>query len=214
MGTDPVRAFVEQLAATGTGPDSTNFFAGPDNAVRRRNLELYLRQMLERAPRVLLLGEAPGFRGMRITGVPFTNTAILQGRGNHFGLFGPGQGYALPADAPPVAPEPTATVMWEVLAELDFLPLLWSAYPLHPHRPDRPLSNRTPSAAEVLAGQPLWLALARLFAVQVVVAVGNVAGRSVRAAGLEAPKVRHPAHGGKARFRQGLQELLAAGLNG
>jgi len=47
-----------------------------------------------------------------------------------------------------------------------------------------------------------------------VVAVGNVAYRSVRECGRQAAKVRHPAHGGKAKFRLGLQELLAAGING
>ncbi|WP_372494692.1 uracil-DNA glycosylase [Pseudarthrobacter humi] len=168
--------------------------------------------MFQRKPKVLLLGEAPGFRGMRITGVPFTNMAILQDGTNHFGLFGPGKGYTLPAGSPTIAPEPTATVMWRVLAELDFLPLLWSTYPLHPHLPDRCLSNRTPTTAEALAGQPFWLTLTRLFPITSVVAVGNVAYRSVLASGRSVPKVRHPAHGGKARFRLGLQELLEAGI--
>ena len=100
--------------------------------------------MQDRSPTVLLVGEAPGFRGMRITGVPFTNRTMFEGPANAFGLFGPGKGYVLPAEAAGVAAEPTATVMWEVLAELDFLPLLWSACPWHTHVPGRPLSNRTP----------------------------------------------------------------------
>ncbi|MCG2623648.1 uracil-DNA glycosylase [Arthrobacter sp. I2-34] len=215
MGTQSIEAFLAGVAGTKPGPDSDNFLHGssPGNLGRRRNLELYLQEMLERRPKVLLLGEAPGYRGMTVTGVPFTNPAMLHGRSNHFGLFGSGKGYALPADAPALAAEPTATVMWQVLAELDFLPLLWSAYPLHPHLPGRPLSNRTPTAAEIATGKPIWLALAELFGVESVVAVGNVADRSVRASGRTAPKVRHPAHGGKARFRLGLQELLAAGID-
>ncbi len=209
-----IESFVEQLAVTKAGPNSHDFFdfTSPENAGRRRNLELYLQEMLEREPKVLLLGEAPGFRGMRITGVPFTNTTILHSGTNHFGLFGPGKGYTLRAGAPTVAPEPTATVMWRVLGELDFLPLLWSAYPLHPHLPNRCLSNRIPTTAETLAGQPFWLALTRLFPIASVTAVGNVAYRSVLASGRSVPKVRHPAHGGKAGFRLGLQELLEAGI--
>jgi len=214
MGTRSIAAFVEELAGTTAGPNSENFLHGPGNAGRRRNLQLYLEEMLERRPKVLLLGEAPGYRGMTVTGVPFTNTAMLESRSNAFGLFGPGKGYSSPVGTALVAAEPTATVMWQVLAELNFLPLLWSAYPLHPHLPDRPLSNRTPTAAEISAGQPVWSALAELFRVQTVVAVGNVAYRSVLACGRQAAKVRHPAHGGKAKFRLGLQELLAAGING
>jgi hypothetical protein len=87
---------VEQLSAVPTVPGRNNFFdhSIPGNAGRRRNLELYLEEMLDRAPKVLLLGEAPGFRGMRITGVPFTNRTMFQGPANSFGLFGPGKGYA------------------------------------------------------------------------------------------------------------------------
>ncbi|GLB68933.1 uracil-DNA glycosylase [Arthrobacter mangrovi] len=211
----PVRAFVELLARTEAGPASTNFFDYSDagNALRRRNLELYLLEMLERRPSVLLVGEAPGYRGMRMTGVPFSNPAIIEGRADPFGLFGPGRGFVLPPDAGIVAAEPTATVMWDVLAELGFLPLLWSAYPLHPHQPGRPLSNRTPSAAEIRAGLPLWQELARIFGIGNVVAVGNIGHRSVLAGGHSAPKVRHPAHGGKVKFREGLRELLAAGID-
>lgn len=209
-----IQTFVEDLAAANPGQNSDNFFGFtcPGNEGRRRNLVLYLQEMFHREPNVLLLGEAPGFRGMRITGVPFTNTRILQDGIDHFGLFGPGKGYILPSEAPAVAPEPTATVMWRVLEELDFLPLLWSAYPFHPHLPNRPQSNRTPTTAEAVLGEPFWLALTRLFPVTSVVAVGNVAHRSVLASGRSVPKVRHPAHGGKARFRMELQELLEAGI--
>jgi len=168
-------------------------------------------EMLERAPKVLLVGEAPGFRGMKITGVPFTSRTILEGPANGFGLFGPGKGYVLPPEARDVAAEPTATVMWDVLAELEFLPLLWSACPWHTHVPGRPLSNRTPRASEAALGSPFWQELADMFAVETVVAVGNVAHRSLHRNGVDAPKIRHPAHGGRSGFKRGLAELIAAG---
>ncbi len=203
-------AFIGRLAAAEPGPACTNFFdhSVPENAVRRANLRLYLSEMLERSPDVLLVGEAPGFRGMRITGVPFTNRTMFEGPANSFGLFGAGRGYVLPPDAAGVPAEPTATVMWQVLAELEFLPLLWSAFPWHPHLRGQPGTNRTPRPAETAVGTPFWQALAELFAVRRLVAVGNVAHRSLLQAGLDVPKVRHPSHGGRTRFRQGLQELL------
>ncbi len=206
-------SFVDRLAAVPTVPGRNNFLdhSHPGNAVRRRNLELYLSEMLDRSPRVLLLGEAPGFRGMRITGVPFTNRTMFQGPANTFGLFGPGKGYALPAEAEGVAAEPTATVMWEVLAELDFLPLLWSACPWHTHVPGEPQSNRTPRITEAKLGTPHWQSLVELYGIEAVVAVGNIAHRSLQASGVDAPKVRHPAHGGRSGFKRGLEELILAG---
>ena len=205
-----VDAFIERLAAVAPGAAWTNFFdhSTSSNAVRRDNLSLYLTEMLERSPDILLVGEAPGFRGMRITGVPFTNRTIFEGPANSFGLFGPGKGYVLPPEASGVAAEPTATVMWQVLAELDVLPLLWSAFPWHPHQPGRPLSNRTPTPAEAALGTPFWQTLAELFAVRTVVAVGNVAHRSLQRSGLEVAKIRHPAHGGRAGFKRGLEQLV------
>ena len=208
-----VSAFVERLSSVPSGPGLNNFLDSSEqaNAERRRNLELYLEEMLDRSPKVLLLGEAPGFRGMRITGVPFTNRTMFQGTPNSFGLFGPEKGYALPAEAAGVAAEPTATVMWEVLAELDFLPLLWSACPWHTHVPGKPQSNRTPRTTEARLGTPFRQDLMELFRIQTVVAVGNVAHRSLLSTGMDVPKVRHPSHGGRSGFKRGLQELLDGG---
>jgi uracil-DNA glycosylase len=213
--TEPsIKVFVERVSAVPSGPGLNNFFddTDPANAHRRRNLETYLQEMLDRSPKVLLLGEAPGFRGMRITGVPFTNRTMFEGPANRFGLFGPGKGYVLPAEATAVAAEPTATVMWDVLTDLDFLPLLWSACPWHTHVKDQPLSNRTPTTAEAGLGTLFWRSLVELFPIETVVAVGNVAHRSLVRSGLDAPKVRHPAHGGRSGFKRGLEELLSAGM--
>lgn len=149
---------------------------------------------------------------MRITGVPFTNRTMFAGPANTFGLFGSGKGYELPVEAVDVAAEPTATVMWEVLVELQFLPLLWSACPWHTHVPGRPLSNRTPAAAEAALGTTFWQELTELFGISIIVAVGNVAHSSLVQNGLNVPKVRHPAHGGRSRFKQGLDGLLLGGM--
>ncbi|TDT79208.1 hypothetical protein DFO47_1054 [Arthrobacter sp. AG258] len=208
-----IKEFVARLSAAETGPACTNFFsdAVPENALRRRNLEIYLQEMRDRQPGVLLLGEAPGFRGMRITGIPFTNRTILEGPPNSFGLFGPGKGYVVPPEAAGVAAEPTATVLWQVLEEVNFLPLLWSAFPWHPHQPGKPWSNRTPKPSETELGTPFWQELAGLFGISSIVAVGNVAQHSLQRSGVAAPKIRHPAHGGRSGFKQGLEEFLAAG---
>lgn len=214
MSAPAITAFVERLARVDTGAAANNFFnhAVPENALRRRNLEIYLQEMLDRRPKVLLVGEAPGFRGMRVTGVPFTNRVILGGPANSFGLFGPGKGYVLPPEAAGVAAEPTATVLWQVLEEVDFLPLLWSAFPWHTHQPGKPLSNRTPRPSETKLGTPFWQELSELFGINTIVAVGNVAQHSLQRSGLDVPKIRHPAHGGRSGFKQGLEQLLEHGM--
>jgi uracil-DNA glycosylase len=74
------------------------------------------------------------------------------------------------------------------------------------------MSNRTPRPSETLLGTPFWQALAELCKVESVVAVGNVAQHSLQRSGLAAPKIRHPAHGGRAAFKHGLEQLLASGM--
>ena len=213
MAPDAIDGFIERLAAGWSGPNSANPFdrSRPENAVRRRNLDRYLRQLAERQPSTLLVGEAPGYRGMAITGVPFTNTVLLRRGVPHFGLFGTEHGYEIP-DAAGIAAEPTATVMWQVLEGLDFLPVLWSAFPLHPHRPGDPLSNRTPTGAETAEWAGSWQALAEVFGIRSVVAVGNVAQASLSRSGWDVPRVRHPSHGGREGFRAGLRALLDEGV--
>ena len=211
---DTIDAFVARLASIPPGPNSVNMFdrSHAANEVRRSNLTRYLEQLAERRPSTLLVGEAPGYRGMRITGVPFTNATILERGIPHFDLLGAANGYALPDQLPPVAAEPTATVMWTTLIELDFLPVLWSAFPLHPHRPGDPLSNRTPTGREAAAWSWSWQALERIFPIRAVVAVGNVAARALATSGRAVPRVRHPAHGGRAEFASGLRPLLDDGV--
>ena len=212
MMPDSIDVFVERLAAGHHGPNSVNPFDASrrDNEIRRRNLARYFEQLAERRPATLLVGEAPGYRGMAITGVPFTNTVLLQRGIPEFGLLGTANGYEIP-DAPGVAAEPTATVMWRTLVELDVLPVLWSAFPLHPHRPGNPGSNRTPTATETSEWAWSWQALMEVFPIRSVVAVGNIAHAALARSGWSVPRVRHPAHGGREEFRRGLEALLAEG---
>jgi len=88
------------------------------------------------------------------------------------------------------------------------MPLLWAAYPHHPHNPGKAESNRAPTRAEILSGQPLILELIKLFGIKQVVAVGNVAYMSLRSLGIESKKIRHPSRGGAAIFERQMMEVL------
>ena len=168
-------AFVERLAAARIGT-TYNFYRCGENAdLRRARLVEYLAARAE--ARLLLVGEAAGYRGARVSGIPFTSERQVTGRA-------PG--------------EASATVVHRVLAELGLAEdvLLWNAVPTHPHRPGRPESNRRPTGAEVAAGAAFVAELARG---RLVVAVGRVAHGL-----LGGVYVRHPSHGGAAAFRSAL----------
>jgi hypothetical protein len=169
-----VPTLVESLAAARIG-GTYNQYRG--SAVRRERLAAYLAARLDAA--IVLVGEAPGYRGARISGIPFTSERQLTGAG--------------PAEA-------TATIVHSALAEagLEDEVLLWNVVPTHPGTAS---SNRPPTRREV--------ADARAFLREVthgrrVIAVGRLAEHVTGA-----PYLRHPARGGALAFRAGLLRSTA-----
>jgi hypothetical protein len=171
--------FVDDLARASIGTTFNQYREGSRPSLLRERLVRYLH---ERASAdVLLVGEAAGYRGARVSGVAFTSERQLAGQG--------------PAEA-------TATIVHRVLRELGLgeRVLLWNVVPTHPGTSS---TNRPPTRAEVAAGLPFVRELARGRRV--------VAVRCVAASVLDAPSVRHPSHGGARAFRAGLVELLDRG---
>jgi uracil-DNA glycosylase len=167
-----VTTLVEALAEARIGR-TFNQYAGSE--LRRARLAAYIDSRAD--ARYLLVGEAAGYRGARVSGVPFTSERQLSGTG--------------PAEA-------TATIVHRTLAELELEDevLLWNVVPTHPHPPGVPGSNRRPTVGEVREAMRF---LHELAAGRRTIAVGRLA-HSV----LGGRYVRHPSHGGSARFRAGL----------
>src|SRR5438270_11672639 len=165
---------VDRLAATRIG-GTYNQYARSE--FRRHRLAAYLASRAH-AP-LVLVGEAAGYRGARVSGIPFTSERQITGEG--------------PAEA-------SATIVHGVLAELGLEDdvLLWNVVPTHP---GTACSNRHPTRGEVEASRPF---LAELTDGRRTIAVGLLA-----AAVTGAPYVRHPSHGGASLFREMLCECLS-----
>ena len=179
------------------------------NAIRRRNLRLYLTELAAIDPRMLLIGEAVSYRGGRLTGIAFVSeTVMLGGVSTRSGrVLGADHGYRKATPGPRLSTEASATMVWGTIAQVEPLPLLWNAFPFHPFHAGDPDSNRVPTAAELLLGQHFIERLLRLFPIEQIVAIGNQASLSLTRLGLQHDKVRHPSQGGKNLFVAGMARL-------
>ncbi len=177
------------------------------NCIRRNNLLLYLQQMANLKPQILLVGEAPGYRGCRLTGVPFTSEYILVTGLEQVGLFGESRGYRKTDELAKMCREASASMVWETLGKTLQVPLIWNAFPFHPFQAKNEQSNRKPTAVELSIGQDFLQQLIGLFDIEIVVAVGNTAEVTLNRMGISCQKVRHPSHGGKNEFVAGIANL-------
>jgi uracil-DNA glycosylase len=164
---------VDRLARARIGA-TFNQYAGSE--LLRMRLTSYLAERAD--AQLLLVGEAAGYRGARVSGLPFTSERQLTGTG--------------PAEA-------SATIVHRTLRELGLERevLLWNAVPTHPGTEH---SNRPPSRREIDAARPFLDELARG---RRVLAVGRVAQKATGA-----PYVRHPSHGGAVEFSAALARLV------
>ena len=140
--------FVERLAAERIGTTYNFYSEGERAELCRERLRRYLEE--HATAELLLVGEAPGFRGARVSGIPFTSERQLTGTGRA---------------------EATATIVRQTLGELELEALCWNVVPTHPGTSD---SNRRPTAAEVRGGLPFLEELSRG---RRLVAIGRLAER-------------------------------------
>jgi hypothetical protein len=172
---------------------------------RRENLALYLELVGE--PRLILVGEALGFRGGRFSGIAFTSERQLAGAGPRRLAWADGR-FAATSRNPALWLEPSGTIVWGALGGAPHGVLLWNAFPWHPTSARGPLSNRAPERRLLEANLHVLERLLAETAGAVVLAVGRTAAAALARLGMDAPALRHPAHGGASIFRQQLRRHL------
>lgn len=170
--------------------------------IRRANLQLVIDAALDASVESLWIARDLGYRGGRRTGLALTDEAHLI---DHAHLYG-----NLPlkrATLGPVVAERTARVVWQTLKEIGQPVFLWNVFPLHPHEPDDPLSNRCHTRAEREASRPLLIWLIANLRPKLIVAIGRDAALALADMGITAAQVRHPSYGGQEEFIQGVRSL-------
>jgi len=236
--------FVHRLKASPSGAvfnpwwevDRENDIGRIAPIIRRQQLRAYVQERLGRA-KLVVIGEALGYRGGHFSGIPMTSERTLlgkqpdivaalcerrylRGKGNHGGHRPPLQilsGFkpcrtSKPSICPDGFSEPTATIVWGALLKIGVVPdefVLWNAFPWHSFDPRRGLlSNRMPNKSEQISGRPVLKAFLELFASEQIVALGKIAGAQLEQLGVNAHCVRHPASGGTKLFREQISKIV------
>ena len=213
--------------------DEQNDIARTGRIIRRQQLRAYFQQRLGRA-KVVVIGEALGYRGGHFTGIAMTSERILLGkqativaalseRRNRIGDGGrrPSLQILSRVEARRTSKssvcahgfsEPTATIVWGALLKIGILPdefVIWNAFPWHSFDPRRGmLSNRMPNKSEQLCGRTVLKTFLALFPSEQIVALGKIAAGQLEQLGVRAHCVRHPASGGARLFREQIAEIL------
>lgn len=179
-------------------------------SIRQQNLQAYLEHFRCR-PATLILGEAPGWRGCRFSGVAFTCEAQLTSgelpfRGKRSSLADTRSG----DDGNPGSKAPSfstgyreasAAIFWRCLLPYSQDFLVWNIFPFHPHKPGEALTNRKPVISEGIAHIPFLEKMIERLQPEDILAVGKFAQAILRRSSIPHQPIRHPSHGGARRFK-------------
>ncbi len=200
-----ITGFIDLLANCKTDPLCVeNLYSGNslESDVRRHNLQLYLEKMSALNPDVILVGEAPGYKGCALTGIPFTSENVLAKN-----EFFQGENYQF-INKDRREKESSATIVWGELADCVNKPLIWNIFPFHPFEKGNLKSNRTPTIEELAQGLKIFDELLKLFDIKKIVAVGKKSESQIKNNKYYYAAIRHPANGGKNDFAEGLKRIL------
>lgn len=168
-------------------------------AIRRANLASALDAALAAGVESVWIARDLGYRGGRRTGLALTDEAHLDAHADLLGAEGLQR-----ATMGPLATERTATVIWRMLMAIRKPIFLWNVFPLHPHEPGHPMTNRPHARFERHACKHVLVQLLDLLAPEAVLAIGRDAEVAMADLGISAKQVRHPSYGGQTEFIAGV----------
>jgi Uracil DNA glycosylase superfamily len=164
-------------------------------ARRRSNLEAALTAAVKQQVRTVWIARDLGYRGGRRTGLPLTDEVHL----DSFNALYNGIGLRKATKGPAMA-ERTAAIIWQMLRRIAQPVFFWNVFPLHPHEPGEPMSNRCHTARERQVCERFLYEVLDLLQPTAVIAVGGDAHRAMDCLGIECLYVRHPSYGGQSTF--------------
>ena len=171
-----------------------------------KNLELYLETMLRmRGKKILLIGEAPGYKGCKVTGIPFTSGDVFKTI-NHPLI----NKIKSKINLEYIEKENTASMVWRYLEDKKVTPLFWNSFPFHPHPKKNKNKNRAPNRQEIDKGVIYLKALYDLYKPKKIAGIGQAGVKCAELAfpEMEIKYIRHPSFGGKADFIKGMDLIL------
>lgn len=199
------KEFVAYLTEIET-PDSSsvNFYRqdyrkSGDSVITSNNLLLYLKKMQVINPTILLVGEAPGYKGCKLSGIPFTSEyQILHEEffEDSFAVF----------DTTNPNKEASACAIWEVLRGINKIPLMWNIYPFHPLTASG--KNGKPKTRDIELGKKILENLLTMFNIENIYCVGIKSMNALANHPLYSGYVRHPSYGGRKQCIDKLQMIL------
>jgi len=211
---DRIRLFIDKLSKEISTPELTNVYSSevPQSEVCRENLYNYLHRIKNNNSKVMLIGEAPGYHGCRLSGIAFTceenfTKEIIPG------IMGKDMGYKIFSKGKPEK-ERSASIVWPKLKEWynahGSVPFLWNICPFHPHKEGNIMSNRTPKKKEIERGIKYFLELVDIFDIQYIGCIGKKSFNTIEAMKLNTSLeyLRHPSCGGKREFEANITEYM------
>lgn len=178
--------FIGRLAEYEGGSTVFNMYHGDSAAAKkcRKNLKEYLEK--HKNTQILLVGEAPGYKGCARTGVPFAS------------------------DSGEISSKILQDAINKYSHNVDVL--IWNAFPFHPHKKDNLTSNRRPTKTELQAGWVFMKCFLEIFPdVKCVASVGNVAKELLQKFEFEykPDHICHPSYGHKKDCEEDLYRALS-----
>jgi len=198
-----LNTFLERLSER---QSSDTVFNQYQDADIRNNLKLYLEYLVQNNHGVLMIGQAPGYNGCRLTGIPFTSGDVVR-RAQH--LIFKEIGGRIRSHR--VASEPTATILWEFFGNDKPVPVLWNAFPFYAHERGEPKEDREPTRSEIEEGKVYLKMVHDVFQPKTLCSLGRIGQRILEGVfpGEEIVYIRHPSYGGKKAFIEGMNRLCS-----